>query len=91
MPQVLWSEWATDDFVRIIGFIQIDNPIAAERLRKTIEKSAMQLVYMSEVFKPGRVHGTRELVIRPNYIMVYQTDFQQTVILRILHARQTYL
>ena len=68
MPQVLWSEWATDDFVRIIGFIQIDNPIAAERLRKTIEKSAMQLVYK-----------------------VYQTNPQQTVILRILHARQAYL
>jgi plasmid stabilization system protein ParE len=51
----------------------------------------MQLVYLSEVFKPGRVRGTRELVIRPNYIMVYQTNPHQTVILRILHARQAYL
>lgn len=90
MPQVLWSELATDDFVHIIGFIQLNNQAAADRLAATFEAAASKLAYMPEVFKPGRVSGTRELVIKPNYIMVYQANASHVLILRILHARQTY-
>ena len=32
--------------------------------------------------------GTREMVVRPNYIVVYADDLQTVTILRVLHAAQ---
>ena len=32
--------------------------------------------------------GTREIVVRPSYVMVYQVEADALVILRVLHAAQ---
>jgi toxin ParE1/3/4 len=39
-------------------------------------------------FRQGRVAGTREWVVRSNYVVVYRVDAQTITILRILHAAQ---
>ena len=36
----------------------------------------------------GRVDGTREMVVRTNYIVVYAEDARGVTILRVLHAAQ---
>lgn len=36
----------------------------------------------------GRVGSTRELVVRPNYLLVYDIDRDTVRILRVLHAAQ---
>ena len=41
-------------------------------------------------FRLGRVPGTREHVVHPNYIVVYQVGDDVIDILRILHSRQQY-
>lgn len=42
-----------------------------------------------ELYKFGRVKGTRELVVRPTYVMIYRVLPGEIEILRILHtARQ---
>ena len=39
--------------------------------------------------RPGRVEGTRELVVtRTNYVAIYQIDGEVIDILRVLHGRQ---
>ena len=38
--------------------------------------------------RPGRVNGTRELVVRPNYIVVYAETPAVVTVLRVLHAAQ---
>jgi toxin ParE1/3/4 len=44
---------------------------------------------MALIGRPGREHGTRELVQRP-YIIVYEVDEmnQEIVILAVVHGRQ---
>ncbi len=36
----------------------------------------------------GRIEGTRELVVRRNYVVVYAEDPGAVTILRVLHAAQ---
>lgn len=45
---------------------------------------------MPYLFRLGRVPGTREQVVHPNYIVVYQVGSDVIDILRILHSRQQY-
>ena len=40
------------------------------------------------LYKPGRVKGTREVVVRPNYVMVYRVSGNVVEVLRVLHAAQ---
>jgi plasmid stabilization system protein ParE len=42
------------------------------------------------LYKTGRVRGTREIVVRPNYVMVYriEEDGGTLAVLRVLHAAQ---
>jgi len=41
---------------------------------------------LPKLYKPGRVKGTREMVVRPNYVVVYREDSRAVTILRVLHA-----
>lgn len=45
---------------------------------------------MPYLFRPGRVPGTREYVVHPNYIVVYQVGDEMIDILRVLHSRRQY-
>jgi toxin ParE1/3/4 len=36
----------------------------------------------------GRVKGTREMVVRSNYIVVYADGPNSIIVLRVLHAAQ---
>lgn len=73
-----------------MDFIGQDNPVAALELDERIEEMAEALPAHAELYRPGRVHGTRELVIAPNYVLVYRIRSAESVIeiLRVLHARQ---
>ena len=36
--------------------------------------------------RPGRVKGARELIVRPNYIVIFAEAPETVTVLRILHA-----
>ena len=71
MQTVRWSDEATPDLVEIIDYIEQRNAAAAQSLQAVIVQSAENLPLMPYLFRPGRVAGTRELVVHPNYIVVY--------------------
>jgi toxin ParE1/3/4 len=87
---VRWSDEATTDLVEIIDYIEQRNGSAAQSLFSTIVQSAQNLPLMPYLFRLGRVPGTREHVVHPNYIVVYQVGDDVIDILRILHSRQQY-
>jgi toxin ParE1/3/4 len=87
---IRWSEEATTDLVEIIDYIEQRNDQAAQRLYAAILHSAENLPLMPYLFRPGRVAGTRENVVHPNYIVVYQVGSDVIDILRVLHSRQQF-
>ena len=40
------------------------------------------------LYRAGRVSGTREMVVRSNYVVIYTEDTRAVTILRVLHAAQ---
>jgi len=72
----------------IIDYISDDNPSAASALLEEIQDKVASLITHPQRGRPGRVDGTRELVVRPNYIVIYAEHAREVVVLRILHAAQ---
>ena len=72
----------------IIGYIAEDSPASARALLEDIESKVGRLTEHPKRCRPGRVEGTRELVVRPNYIVVYAESPELVRILRVLHAAQ---
>ena len=90
MLAVEWKKSARADLWEIVDFISDDNPEAAQHLKDEIESTARKLPQNPQMYRIGRVLGTREVVIRKNYILVYAETPSQITILRILHAAQEY-
>ena len=88
MPALEWRPTARADLLAIVDYISDDNPDAAMQLKNAIETKILQLALRPKLYRPGRVVGTREMVVRPNYVVVYSEDAKSIKILRILHAAQ---
>lgn len=86
--RLTWSAMAYKDRLRILELIAEENPIAAEALDETFRDKARRAAQYPALYKSGRRPGTREIVVHPNYVMVYRTLVDQIEIIRILHARQ---
>ena len=72
----------------IVVYIAQDNPVAAIDLDLEFEAKAENARLRPKLYKAGRVKGTREIVVRPNYVMVYRVQGDVVEVLRVLHAAQ---
>ena len=88
MPDLEWKATAIADLLAILDYISDDNPDAAQALKDEIEAKTSRLLEHPQMYRVGRVDGTREMVVRPNYIVIYADDPSSIVILRVLHAAQ---
>lgn len=86
MPGLEWKATAIADLLAIIDYIADDNPDAAQSLKDEIEDKVARLPAHPQMYRAGRVDGTREMVVRPNYIVVYAETPATVAILRVLHA-----
>ena len=88
MRDLEWKAAAISDLLAIVDYISDDNPDAAQALKDEIESKTSRLPEHPRLYRVGRVDGTREMVVRPNYIVIYAENDQAVTILRILHAAQ---
>ncbi len=88
MPDLEWKAPAVADLMAIADYISEDNPDAALALIAEIQIRVGQLPSQPKHGRPGRVKGTREMVIRPNYIVIYAETAAMVTVLRVLHAAQ---
>jgi addiction module RelE/StbE family toxin len=71
-----------------MDYIAQDSPAAAIELDEEFESKADQACKTPTLYKPGRIKGTREIVARPNYVIVYRVVGDIVEVLRVLHAAQ---
>jgi toxin ParE1/3/4 len=85
--RVEWITEALDDVDRAVEYIARDKPHTAQEVAQRIWDATQQLIDHPGLGRPGRVAGTRELVI-PDlpYIATYIVRNNRIVILRILHG-----
>jgi addiction module RelE/StbE family toxin len=84
----LWKPAAIADRKRITEYIAIDNPRAAVEMGDLLLQKAEQLDQHPALGRVGRVQGTRELVVHPNYILIYRIVVKVAEVLRVKHAAQ---
>jgi toxin ParE1/3/4 len=86
VPVIEWRQTARADLLTIVDYISDDNPDAAQQLKDDIEAKVAKLA--EHPYRPGRVAGTREMILRRNYVVIYAEDARAVSILRVLHAAQ---
>ena len=74
--------------ISIQAYIGRDNPRAAARTARRLDRACLGLADFPLIGRPGRVPGTRELAsVRP-YVIVYKMRPGLVEIVRIWHAAQ---
>lgn len=84
-----WSQFAYADREAIFDYIEADSPQAAIAVDDRIRQQIEELIKFPKIGRPGRIDGTRELIIqRTPYIAVYRIAGKTIRILRLLHGAQ---
>ncbi|NOY01092.1 MAG: type II toxin-antitoxin system RelE/ParE family toxin [Verrucomicrobia bacterium] len=85
--RVKWTRKALDNLDKAVAFIAEDKPAAATNVAQKILNTVRILAEQPGIGRPGRVAGTRELVI-PGlpYILPYTEKDGVIFILRVLHT-----
>jgi toxin ParE1/3/4 len=84
---LIWTNRALKRLDDIADFIARDNPLRAKTF--VIELSnKLEVLKTQSLGRSGRVFGTKELVLHPNYLAVYRIKANQVQVLTILHTAQ---
>ncbi len=86
--KLVWKQLALNDRERIMDHIAKDNPQAALDLDVLFEQKADRLVEQPEMYRVGRKRGTREMVVHPNYLVIYRINNDAVEVLRVKHSAQ---
>jgi toxin ParE1/3/4 len=85
--QIRWTEKANRNLDDVEAYIAQDNSEAAIRMVLKIIRAVEQLLDRPAHGRPGRVHGTRELVIGGTpFIVPYRVRGKVLEILAVLHG-----
>jgi addiction module RelE/StbE family toxin len=88
--KIRWLDLAVDDLENIADYIARDNPSEADRKVDRLWTVVKNLADHPEAGRPGRVYGTRELIVSQTpFIVPYRIAGSEIQILWVLHgARQ---
>lgn len=90
LRSIVWLADARADLVAISRYISERNPDAARTLIEQIEASVGPLARHPHLYRAGRVSGTREMVVHPNYLIIYRVGAAIIEIVSVLHSRRQY-
>ena len=84
---ITWTRNALKNLDEEMEHIQEDDPEAVKIVFSRIEKAIQLLAEQPEIGRPGRVAGTRELVVpKTCFILPYRVKGQRLYILRVFHT-----
>jgi toxin ParE1/3/4 len=85
--EIVWRPIALEDLEQARHYIAKHNPRAADRVWGRILNSVERLAMLPGLGRPGRVEGTRELIVaRTPYIVAYTVIGAQVMILSVIHS-----
>jgi toxin ParE1/3/4 len=86
---VAWSPRAIGHLADLRAYIARENPRAAARTAATLLAAVDRLAELPNVGRPGRVTGTRELVVPgTRYVIPYRLRGERLEIIAVFHGRQ---
>jgi len=85
--KIRWLRLALADLDELMVYIAKDNPEAATKVAGKIWETTQMLSNHPAIGKPGRLPGTREMVVAgTSYIVPYRVVANEVQILRVLHG-----
>jgi len=89
--KVIWSPEARQDLRDIYLYLAAENPYAARTLQERVKQGVQLLRDNPRSGRPGRVPGTRELVISgTSYIVPYRIREKRLELLRVYHTARNW-
>ena len=86
---IRWLPQAQSNRLEQLDYIAKDKPLAAIGQDEQIERQINMLLAHPKMGRPGRVTGTRELVISGTpFVVIYRLQEQSIEVLRLLHSAQ---
>ena len=88
---IRYTRLALADLDHARGYIALDNPQAAAAMAARIREAVDGLRQFPERGRPGRVAGTRELVVpRTPFVVPYRIAGQEIHIVAVLHGKRAW-
>ena len=86
---VVWSPRAIGHLAALRDYIARENPGAAARTATRLLAAVDRLAELPNLGRPGRVSGTRELVVPgTRYVIPYRVRGERLEIIAVFHGRQ---
>ncbi len=86
---IVWSPRAIGHVAHLRSYIARDNPKAANRIAAALLGAVERLAELPNLGRPGRVAGTRELVVPGTpYVIPYRLRGGRLEVMAVFHGRQ---
>ena len=86
---IVWSPRAIEHLSHLRAYIARDNPKAANRIASALLEAVERLAELPNLGRPGRVAGTRELVVPSTpHVVPYRLRADRLEVIAVFHARQ---
>jgi addiction module RelE/StbE family toxin len=87
--RIIWSRRAIGHLTELRDYIAQDKPEAAAEVAGRILDAVERLAHFPNLGRPGRLAGTRELVVPGTpYIIPYRIRGSQIQLIAVFHGRQ---
>jgi toxin ParE1/3/4 len=84
--ELRWTRKALENLNQLAAYIAQDNPVRAGSFVGEIKDKTALLLTFPALGRPGRVPGTRELVVHENYLVPYRVKEDTVQIIRVQHV-----
>ncbi len=86
---IVWSPRAIGHLAHLRSYIAHDNPKAANRVATALLNAVERLAELPNLGRPGRVAGTRELVVPGTpYVIPYRYESDRIEVIAVFDGRQ---
>jgi len=87
--KIAWTRLALADFNSAYNYIAEERPSAAVRMIEKIERAIRAVGRHPEIGRPGRVDGTRELIVPGTpFVIPYRVKAKRVELLAVIHSAQ---